>query len=179
MKSNKTVVLFLIKFFGTYLILFILYAVYLNRNQNTAGLYACAPITKTVAHHSQFLLTTFGYDAKIEQDPEKVAMQLILNGELIALINEGCNAVSIIILFISFIVAFAGKIRTTALYILFGSLLIYLSNIFRIAFISIALYKYPEYQAILHDFIFPGILYGITFLLWFIWVQKFSQIKNE
>ena len=178
MQSNKTVVLFLIRFFGTYLLLFVIYAVYLNKSQNISGTYSCAPITQTVANQVQFLLTNFGYDAKIEQHPEEISLQLLMNDTLIARINEGCNAMSIIILFISFIVAFANKFKVTALYILFGSLVIYGSNIFRIAFISIALYKYPEYQAILHDFIFPGILYGITFLLWFVWVQKFSQLKK-
>ena len=68
--------------------------------------------------------------------------------------------ISIRILFISFIVAFANKFKITALYILFGSLFIYGVNISRIAFIAIALYKYPKYQDILHDYIFPGIIYG-------------------
>ena len=178
MQSNKTVVLFLIRFFGTYLLLFVIYAVYLNESQNISGTYSCAPITQTVANQVQFLLTNFGYDAKIEQHPEEISLQLLMNDTLIARINEGCNAMSIIILFISFIVAFANKFKVTALYILFGSLIIYGSNIFRISFIAIALYKYPKYQDILHDYIFPGIIYGITFLLWFVWVRKFSKIAK-
>lgn len=178
MQSNKAVVLFLIKFFGTYLLLFVIYAVYLKKNQNISGVNSCAPITKTVANQTQFLLTSVGYDTKIEQHPEEISMQLLIDDQLIARINEGCNAMSIIILFISFIVAFASNFKTTALYILFGSLIIYFSNIFRIAFIAIALHKYPKYQDILHDFIFPSMIYGITFLLWFIWVRKFSQLKK-
>ena len=178
MQSNKTVVLFLIKFFGTYLLLFVIYAVYLNKTQNISGVYSCAPITQTVADHAQFLLTNIGYDVKIEQHPEEISLQLLMNDKLIARINEGCNAMSIIILFISFIVAFANKFKITALYILFGSLFIYGVNISRIVFIAIALYKYPKYQDILHDYIFPGIIYGFTFLLWFIWVRKFSKIAK-
>ncbi len=178
MKSNKTVVIFLLKFFGTYLLLFLIYAYYLNKTQNLTGEFSCAPITETVAKQTQFLLNTFGYDASIEQHTEEVSIKLIVNNKFVASIIEGCNSISIIILFISFIVAFASNFKTTALYILFGSLIIYFSNIVRIAIITIALFEYPKYQYILHDFIFPSIIYGITFLLWFIWVQKFSSLKK-
>ena len=149
MKGNKTVVLFLIKFFGTYLLLFLLYSFYLNRTQN-----------------------------EIAQDTETTALKLFINGKFTAFIVEGCNAISIIILFIAFIVAFAGKFKTTVLYILFGSLLIYFTNILRIAIISVALYEYPQYQNVLHEIIFPSIIYGMTFLLWFVWIRYFSTLKK-
>lgn len=179
MKGNKTVVLFLIKFFGTYLLLFLLYSFYLEKTQNeTDSGFACAPITKTVAEQTQYLLTIFGYPTEIEQDTETLAVKLFINGDFTAFIVEGCNSISIIILFISFIIAFAGKLKTTVLYILFGSLLIYFTNIIRIVIISIALYKYPQYQQILHEIIFPSIIYGTTFLLWFIWIRKFSTLKK-
>jgi len=48
-QSNKTVVLFLVKFFGVYILLFLIYSAYLNKTQGTSGVFACAPITKTVA----------------------------------------------------------------------------------------------------------------------------------
>jgi exosortase family protein XrtF len=177
-KGNKTVVIFLLKFFGTYLVLFLIYAVYLNRTQKVTGVFSCAPITKTVAGQTQYLLNCFGYNTVIEQHTEEVSIKLIVNNKFVATIIEGCNSISIVILFISFIVAFASNFKTTALYILFGSLIIYFSNIVRIALITIALFEYPKYRDILHDFIFPSIIYGITFLLWFIWVQKFSRLKK-
>ena len=178
MQSNKTVVFFLIKFFATYILLFLIYSFYLSRNQKTTGVYSCAPITKTVAYQTEFLLNSVGYSAKIEQHTEEVSVKLFVNNKLVARVIEGCNAISIIILFISFIVAFASDFKTTLLFIVVGSLLIYFSNIFRIAIISIALYEFPQYQYILHDVIFPIMIYGITFLLWFIWVQKFSKLKK-
>jgi len=177
-KGNKTVVLFLIKFFGSYLLLFSLYSLYLEKTQNSSSPFLCAPITKTVAEQTKYLLNIFGYPTKIEQDTETPSVKLFINGHFTAFIVEGCNAISVIILFIAFIIAFAGKFKTTVLYILFGSLLIYFINIIRIVIISIALFKYPQYQQILHEIIFPSIIYGITFLLWFVWVKKFSTLKK-
>lgn len=178
MNSNKTVILFLIKFFGTYILLFIVYSIYLNKTQKTSGVFTCAPITKTVAKQTEFVLNTFGYSAKMEQHTEEVSVKLFIEDKFIARIIEGCNSISIIILFISFIVAFSSGFKTTFLFILFGSLLLYATNIFRIVIISIALYKYPQYQYVLHDILFPLIIYGTTFLLWFIWVQKYSGLKK-
>lgn len=178
MKNNKLIVIFLIKFFGTYALLFFGYSYYLENTQQNNNIYACAPITTTVANQSAFLLNSVGYDANVKQHPDELSIMLSINNVYIARVVEGCNAISIIILFIAFIVAFSSKITTTALYILFGSLLIYVVNIIRIAFITIALYKYPEYEKILHDIVFPSIIYGITFLLWFIWVTYFSKLKK-
>ncbi|MDO9037649.1 MAG: exosortase family protein XrtF [Lutibacter sp.] len=178
MKGNKTVVLFLLKFFGTYLLLFLGYSFYLNRTQNEIPPFSCAPITKTVALQTKYLLNVIGYPTEIVQDTETAALKLFINGKFTAFIVEGCNAISIIILFIAFIVAFAGKFKTTVLYILFGSLLIYFTNIVRIVIISIALYEYPQYQHLLHEIIFPSIIYGMTFLLWFVWIRYFSNLKK-
>jgi len=176
--SNKIVVIFLIKFFGTYALFFLIYNSYLSHNQKTDSIFSCAPITKSVAKQAKGVLNFAGFKAEIEQHTEEVSMKLIINNKYVARVIEGCNAISIIILFISFIVAFANKFKATLLFILGGSLIIYFTNILRISIIAIALYKYPAYEKILHNIIFPSIIYGITFLLWFIWVRKFSIKKK-
>ncbi len=160
------------------MLLFLIYSFYLSKNQKTAAVLACAPITKTVAEQSQFLLNSVGFNAEIEQHSSEMSIKLFINNTYVARVVEGCNAISIIILFIAFIVAFASGLKKTALYILFGSLVIYFINIVRIAVIALAIYKYPAYENVLHSIVFPGIIYGITFLLWFIWIQKFSKLKG-
>ena len=90
-------------------------------------------------------------------------------------------SISIIILFVSFIMAFSGKPKTTFMYMLFGSVLIYVVNLIRIVILSIGFYHYPWRKDILHTVIFPGIIYGMVFLLWIFWVNRFSNMikKNE
>lgn len=176
MQSNKIVLLFLGKFFGVYILLFLMYSLYLNKTQSNSGVFACAPITNSVAKQTQFLLNTVGFDAKIEQHPEEVSVKLFINEKYVSRIIEGCNSISIIILFCSFVIAFSSNFKSTFLFILIGSLLIYAVNIIRIVIISIALYQFPQYEYILHDILFPLIIYGFTFLLWFIWIKKFSKI---
>ena len=69
----------------------------------------------------------------------------------------------------------SGSFRITFIYSFLGSTLIYGVNIIRIAFLSVMLYKFPSQQEFLHDIIFTTIIYGLVFLLWVLWVQKFSK----
>jgi exosortase family protein XrtF len=124
------------------------------------------------------VLNAFGFDSRIEQHPDELSFKQIINDRYVARIVEGCNAVSIIILFIAFVVAFATKFKPTFVFILLGSLILYVTNIFRIALISILLIEIPEYQHIVHDFVFPGIIYGMTFILWIIWIKKYAGLKK-
>jgi len=103
---------------------------------------------------------------------------VLLNDVYVSRVIEGCNSISIIILFIAFIAAFSGGLKATILYSFVGSFLIYIINILRIAFLSFMFYKYPNQQVFLHNIVFPAVIYGFTFLLWVIWVKRFSNLKR-
>lgn len=179
LKKNKAIIVFLVKFFTTYFILFGVYSLYLNKTQQKTDFFACSPITGTVANHVCKVANMLGYDAQIEQHTEELSIKFILNGEYISRIVEGCTAVSIIILFLSFIIAFSGSIRNTVMFGLFGIVLIYIVNILRIIAMSVLYQKFPEYQSILHDLVFPAIIYGLTFVLWITWVKFFSNLNKN
>ena len=179
LEKNKTIIIFLLKFFITYFVLFGIYSFYLSRTQVKTDLFSCSPITTMVGSHVQEMSNLLGYDAYVEQNSDELSMKFIINGKYVSRIIEGCNAVSVIILFLAFIIAFSGTLKATILFGIFGSLLIYLVNLFRIIALSILYYKFPEYQEILHNLVFPSIIYGITFVLWITWVKYFSNISKN
>jgi len=178
MKRQRNIVLFLVKFFATYFILFVLYSLYLQKTQQKGDVFVCSPITTVVAEQTEAVLSFFGYDAAHIQHEDEMSVKVLLNGHYTARVIEGCNSFSIIILFLSFIIAFSGSIKATIIYGIVGSGIIYVINILRIAFLTVMLYKYPDQQEFLHNLVFPAIIYGTTFLLWVIWVQKFSNYKK-
>lgn len=135
-------------------------------------------MTHLVSVQSKVLLETLGYDVQILPHPDEPSMKVFVNGNFLARIVEGCNSISVIILFVSFIMAFAAELKTTFFYILSGSILIYSVNVLRIVFLSMGLYHYPNQEAVLHTVVFPGIIYGLVFLLWVFWVNRFSKLKN-
>ena len=78
-----------------------------------------------MAHHVQKMSNLLGYDAYVEQNTDELSMKFMLNGKYVSRIIEGCNSVSIIILFLAFIIAFSGSLKDTIWFGIFGSLLIY------------------------------------------------------
>lgn len=136
-------------------------------------------MTHIVAIQSQDLLNVLDYNSAVTPHPNEPSMKLIVNGKYVARIIEGCNSVSIIILFISFVIAFSGHLKETMIFVLAGSVLIYVVNLLRIVILSIGLYHYPWRAEILHQVIFPGIIYGMVFLLWMFWVNRFSKLKKK
>ena len=142
-------------------------------------MFQCAPITRTVADHVQKIASMLGYETFTGQSENELSIQVIINDSYTSRIIEGCNSVSVIILFLSFIIAFSGSLKHTVLFGLFGSLLIYVVNVLRIIALTIMYHRFPKYQDILHDLLFPGIIYGLTFMLWVTWVKFFSNLNRK
>ena len=173
----KSVIKFILTFLVVYVSLSVAYKLYLQFSDGSR--FYPDYMTHLVSKQSEALLNTFGYDVEVLPHPNEPSMKLILNGKYLARIIEGCNAVSVIILFVSFIIAFSGKLKTTFFYLLSGSVLIYIVNLIRIVILSLGLYHYPEQSEFLHTVVFPGIIYGMVFLLWIFWVNRFSKLKNK
>ena len=170
--------IFLSKFFSVYAGLTFLYQWYLNQFDHLIA-FEVDGFTQIVAHQVQRILLFLNYDCQLQMHEHQASIKLILNQVFVSRIVEGCNALSVIILFVAFVVAFSGKWIQTIAFILFGSILIHIMNVLRIAILSIALYYHPDYESLLHGVIFPLIIYGFVFVLWVIWVNKFSYYAQK
>ncbi|MDN3724500.1 exosortase family protein XrtF [Aequorivita sp. SDUM287046] len=173
----KSVIRFIFLFLGTYLLLGILYSIYLKLSET--GSYFPDLITNLVAKQSAALLDNFGYNSILYKDSLSEGMLLTIDKKYTVNIVEGCNAVSVIILFIAFIIAFAEKFKKTFLFLFAGSVIIYAVNILRIAILTVALYKFPQYESMLHSVVFPGIIYSMVFILWMVWVWMLKPKSHQ
>ncbi|TJY37018.1 exosortase family protein XrtF [Pontimicrobium aquaticum] len=173
----KSVIKFILTFVLVYAVLSVAYKLYLDYSDSS--IYYPDYITNLTAKQSESLLDSFGYDTSVEAHTDEPSMKLIINGKYVARVIEGCNSISVIILFVSFVIAFAGRLQPTIIYLLAGSVLIYAVNLFRIVILSIGLFHYPWRRDILHNIIFPLIIYGMVFLLWMVWVNRFATLKKQ
>lgn len=121
----------------------------------------------------------FGYECEAKPHETEVSFKILINNNYVARVVEGCNAISVIILFVAFVVAFKGRLKTTLYFILVSLLLIHFLNIIRIALICIAMLHYPQHQHLLHGVLFPLFIYGVVFVLWVVWVNKFSVYASK
>ncbi|MDL2141359.1 MULTISPECIES: exosortase family protein XrtF [Flavobacterium] len=167
----KPFLIFIGTFFAAYIGLTLLYKFYLNG----FGPNEIDGITNTVGRNVEQLMQGFNCDIKIHKSLTDSWMEVWYNKHYSVRIVEGCNAVSVMILFVAFVLAFSGKFRATLLFIVFGIFSIYVLNVARIAILVVLLFRFPEQDHFLHGTLFPLIIYGFVFLLWIIWVNKFSK----
>lgn len=168
-KKYSAVIRFIGLFIGSYLILSFLYSQYLKIS--AGGNYFPDFFTHLVARQSAAILDVFGYDPVLVESARGGGMLLNIKNSYTVNVVEGCNSVSVIILFMAFVISFYQSFKKTFLFLLAGVALIYCVNVLRIAILVVALYKYPEYQEFLHGVLFPAVIYGMVLILWILWIR--------
>jgi len=163
---------FLGVFLISYLILILIYQWYLGQF-DTAN-FEVDGFTELVACQVKSVLSLFDYSVVLSPYPNDPSVLVAVDGVSIVRIIEGCNAISVMILFVAFVLAFSKGLVKTAGFVVFGLLIIHILNILRIAFLTIGIIKLPAYEHVLHGVIFPLVIYGTVFFLWIIWVTKFT-----
>jgi exosortase family protein XrtF len=135
--------------------------------------------SNAVSGQTKTVLEWFGFLVELKPNPSESSILVLVGSVCKIRIIEGCNAISIMILFVAFVVSFSGKFTKTIIFCIIGIILIHVLNIFRIAFLTIGLMYYPQKLTLLHDIVFPLIIYGFVFLLWVIWVNKYSDYAEK
>lgn len=163
----------LLRFFICYMVSVLLYQFYLNEYKGL-GL---DPISKWVAEQATGIQNILGYPSQmVDGKPHQETSWFFVSGKYVSRMVEGCNAISVMILFLAFIFAFY-KGAKTFVFAGIGLLILHVLNILRIAGLNILLIEMPQYQRIGHDYFFPAIIYGGVVALWLVWI-KFFALKN-
>ena len=135
MKEYKILIFILVKFFVILLVFWLLgynyYLNYFNEIKKT-----CDPFTELVADQSITLSNFFGLGVEKGKADPFPYISLLFKGERFAIVNEGCNALSVIIFFVAFVFALSSKFLRTFTFILLGIIILHISNIFRISLLS-------------------------------------------
>lgn len=188
-KEFKPTILFLVKFFGIYLLFSMLYGLFISKYDSAASP-ETDPITSYMTVSCGRTANIFGYDSEYiwndhlnhDEKSEVTYDSLFLNGVYAISVEEGCNGINIMILFMAFVVAFGGKLLNTVLFIPAGILFIHLANIGRLLLLALLNVEFGG-QAFhfFHKYGFTAVIYLAVFLLWYLWVVKFSgkEIFNK
>ena len=93
----------------------VIYTQYLGVSQQKEAYFKTSSITTLVANQTKEVLVFMGYKVQANQHQDEMSVKILFEGHYVARIIEGCNALSLIILFLSFIIAFKGSIKDTIL----------------------------------------------------------------
>lgn len=163
----------ILRFIIIYLVLLFAYQFYLNYFQNSP----IDPFSKWVAAQSSFCQNSLGYKTQLVDEAKYHTTWFYVNNNYISRMVEGCNAISIMILFVAFIFVFY-KGAKTFLFAAIGLVVIHIMNVLRIAWLNIILVEFPQYDHMAHEYVFPAIIYGTIVVLWLVWV-KYFVLKPE
>lgn len=178
--QHKIFFTFLLKFLLFYIAFISIYKMYLQQYDEKNN--ELDAFTEMVAFHSVKLMGVFNENVTSQSHQFQPAIQVIYNDVYVARVVEGCNAISVMILFAAFIFAFSGRWHKTILYIFIGIILLHVLNCIRIALLCFSLFHYKQYGSFLHGTIFPLFIYGAVFVLWILWVTKYSgyaKVSND
>ena len=173
LKKYKPTIVFLLKFILINAVLTQAYSMYLDSFPSTDS------FTYEVSEESSALAKFVGFESYLEQNPDEASVRFFLDDVYRVKIVEGCNGLAVMILFLSFVVAFGGKILDILVFVPLGIFLIHLSNIVRITLLVYIYVYHYQYADAFHDYVFPAIIYGMVFVLWVIWVNYFAFKKRS
>ncbi|GAA5092959.1 exosortase family protein XrtF [Chryseobacterium ginsengisoli] len=173
LKDFKPVLGILLRFIIIYLVLLFAYQFFLNSFEKE-GL---DPFSRLIAEQVRHIQNSIGYPTQLYNDVKGEQVYFYVKNEYPTRMVEGCNAVSVMILFVAFVFAFY-KGKKTFVFVLIGLVLLYIMNVLRIVGLNLVVLDYKEYSKMTHDYIFPAVIYGTVVILWLIWI-KFFALKHE
>ncbi len=122
-----------------------------------------------------FLLRTLGYDL-IPEPPNAEDIRTIgVEGGHLLWIGDPCNGLGLFVVYLIFIAAYPGPLKHKLWYGALGVVSIHFINAVRVAALCVIVSINYEWLNFNHDYTFYVVVYGWVFLLWYIWVKRFSR----
>jgi exosortase family protein XrtF len=172
LREFKPTILFLAKFLGIYIVGNLLYGWYITAYRPKVD-----PVTHWVTVQTTDILSACGWSSSVQDSRERPYTALVHDGKIVLSVFEGCNGLNTIIIFIAFIAAFGPYTKAMFWFVPTGLLIIHVVNLARIGLLFFVAEYQPDFMYFTHKYFFTAILYIIIFLLWMIWVKRFSLRK--
>ena len=105
---------------------------------------------------------------------------VIINGSEGIFVADHCIGTPAFVVFMMFILLYAGKWYHKIWFVPLGALSIYVLNVFRAAALAYALrYSSKAYFNLSHNYIYLSMVYGLIFLLIVWWMEKFDDTETN
>jgi exosortase/archaeosortase family protein len=150
---------FLMKVSAIYIIWYLIYDYYLLPDGRLDAFLSLSGVNLAGG-----ILNIFGWDIYSE------ARVLAITGTNGVEIQNGCNGLELIGLYMGFIIAFpGGPIQKRMIFLAGGILLLFVANVFRIMIFALSIYYVPTFWEQVHTYSSYFIFYPIVLTLWYIW----------
>lgn len=123
-----------------------------------------------LAYPAVGVLMLFGYDARAVVEQKLIVIEEAQS----VLVGGPCLGLELFIGFGALIVAFPAPLRHKLWYVPAGLVGIYLLNLFRIVVLTGLVHEAPAYVDFNHKYLFYGLVYGLIFLMWLVFVRRYA-----
>lgn len=153
-----------------------IYSAYLSSLQNQVDYF-----TFQAAKGATALLNYFGLETHFVLRPVSNEAWIYQGEKALVSVIEGCNGVSIAILFLSFLLAFSGKWRKLAWFAGISLVFIWLVNITRIAWLAWVIMENGIVAFNWQKSVFNASIYAFVLLLWILWIRiiTYGRLQNS
>lgn len=157
---------FLIWFVALYLILNMIYGLWVEAWNPQAD-----PATGWVGRQTAWCLNQIGYEVSLQPLADRPLIAFMSAGAVVINLFEGCNGINVMIVFVSFLLAYGGRPQRLIPFTLVGLLLIHILNLARVGLLFWLAETESTWFYYFHKYLFTGFLFAFVFLGWWIWIK--------
>jgi exosortase family protein XrtF len=164
---------FLIYSGATYVLLYLIHTFLVKRFT-----YYDQSFIQNIIHSAQWVLECIGYKTFAfiqERDFQVVG----IDGSTGVWVGSNCNAISLFMLFVVFVLWYPGHQKAKLWFIPFGLITIHILNILRVVALALIAFYKPGALDFNHTYTFTFLVYGYIFFLWMWWVNKYAGKKTQ
>lgn len=133
-------------------------------------------VIDNIVKSSEWILRKMGYALNVYDDGAfRVRLGVLGSGGVI--IGAPCDGIVLLALFTVFMIAYVGPLKHKLWYLPMGLIIIHYLNIARVVALAIIVSTSKEWFTFNHDYTFTLFVYAVVFVLWYIWIVKFSRLK--
>jgi exosortase family protein XrtF len=172
-REFKPTLTFLGRFLGLYLVTNFLYGLAV-----TAWAPVADPLTRSVTEQTAAVVSMLGYPSSTRDVPGKATVSIVHAGRGVVSVYEGCNGANVVLIFLSFLLAFGPYRGAMVWFGAAGMLLIHLANLGRIGLLFYVSLRFPDYLYFVHKYLFTASIYALALLLWMVWIRYFTAPRT-
>ena len=128
-----------------------------------------------LTEHAGAVLRLFGYQLLPEPAGES-SRYIGVQGGSFLWIGDRCDGLSVMVVFVLFILAFPGPGTHKPWFALVGVLAIHAINVLRVVALCIIVTIDYELLNFQHDYTFQVVVSSCVLLLWYLWVKRFAPL---
>ncbi len=172
-KENFKAIRFLLVFIGLYFFLNTIYIFFVEHYYPTSD-----PFTRQISNQIVWLLSFF--DPTVAAFPSSFNEYIAVanKDDNIIYVSEGYNGLSVMIVYISFLVAFSGTVKLFLKFVVLGLIGIYFVNLLRVAMLYGVAIHFSSHLYFFQSYLFTGIIYLTVFIFWFYWIKAIKNLRT-